>query len=362
MERHSGRVTHGLALGAAMLAAPALALAGTGPYLGLEAGGNWVGPETYYNQGAVPTRNAKDVFGWAAGVTGGYKFENGLRPEVELIFRTNALRSGMGRSNAPAGMVNLWYDFSLPVVSKLHPYIGGGVGFGRINPILSATLSPNSYRSVFLYQGGAGVSYDFTDHLTGDIGWRWIQTGMKSATAFGGNNTDLRVGRYRANTALISVRYSFGSSPAPAPVPPPPAPVAEAAPAPAAPAQTKENPNRKFENVNFAFDKSDLTTYAKASLDGDAQTINTLAGQYPDLQVDVAGHTDWIGTNAYNQALSERRANAVRVYLESKGVDSSRIHTFAYGETRPIAPNTTAEGRAQNRRAEISTRSPSAAQ
>lgn len=336
---------------------PVLAMAGTGPYLGLEAGGNWVGPELYYNQGAAPTKFQKDVFGWAAGVTGGYKFENGLRPEIELIFRTNALRNGLGRSNAPSGMANLWYDFSLPMVSKLHPYIGGGVGFGRINPILSSTLSPNSYRSVFLYQGGAGVSYDFTDHLTGDIGWRWIQSGMKSATAFGGGNTDLRVGRYRANTALVSLRYFFGGNSAPAPVPP--APVAEAAPAPAPAQQTKEDPNRKYENINFAFDKSDLTTYAKASLDGDAQTINTLAGQYPDLQVDVAGHTDWIGTSAYNQALSERRANTVREYLESKGVDSSRIHTFAYGETRPIAPNTTAEGRAQNRRSEVRTHSAS---
>jgi OOP family OmpA-OmpF porin len=74
--------------------------------------------------------------------------------------------------------------------------------------------------------------------------------------------------------------------------------------------------------------------------------------------VDVSGHTDWIGTDAYNQALSERRANTVKDYLVQKGVDASHIRTFAYGESQPVAPNTTPEGRALNRRAEIRTTGP----
>ena len=116
-----------------------------------------------------------------------------------------------------------------------------------------------------------------------------------------------------------------------------------------------KGPVRRFEDIHFAFDKYDLTEFAKASLDGDASTINDLSGKYPSLKVDVSGHTDWIGTDAYNQALSERRAGAVKDYLVRKGVDAGRIRTYAYGESQPVAPNTTPEGRALNRRAEIRT-------
>jgi OOP family OmpA-OmpF porin len=119
---------------------------------------------------------------------------------------------------------------------------------------------------------------------------------------------------------------------------------------------TTINANQRFEDVHFAFDKYNLTGYAQASLDGDVVTINKLSTTFPSLKVDVAGHTDWIGTDAYNQALSERRATAVKDYLVRKGVAAGRIRTYAYGESQPVAPNTTAEGRALNRRAEISTK------
>jgi len=150
----------------------------------------------------------------------------------------------------------------------------------------------------------------------------------------------------------LVIPLHFGAAAAPAPeekpveVPPAPQPM---------PKPMVENPARRFEDIHFAFDKSDLTDYAQSSLDSDAATINELAQKFPTLKVDVAGHTDWIGTEAYNQALSERRANAVKEYLIRKGVDAGRIRTFAYGESQPIAPNTTAEGRALNRRAEIRT-------
>ena len=113
---------------------------------------------------------------------------------------------------------------------------------------------------------------------------------------------------------------------------------------------------RNFENVNFAFDKAELTDYASALLDNAANVIGSLVQKYPNLKVDVSGHTDWMGTDAYNQALSERRANMVKEYLTRKGVDAGRISSFAYGETRPVAPNDTEEGRALNRRSEVRTR------
>ena len=99
----------------------------------------------------------------------------------------------------------------------------------------------------------------------------------------------------------------------------------------------------------FDFDKSVIKPEAKASLDSLIGKIKTLT-----LEVVIAvGHTDAIGTEAYNQKLSERRANAVRAYLVSKGVDKNRIHVEGKGKTQPVADNKTPEGRAKNRRVEI---------
>jgi len=77
--------------------------------------------------------------------------------------------------------------------------------------------------------------------------------------------------------------------------------------------------NHRFEDVHFAFDKYSLTEYAQTSLDGDVTTINKLSGSFPSLKVDISGHTDWIGTDAYNQALSERRATAVHSHTVKSG-------------------------------------------
>lgn len=117
----------------------------------------------------------------------------------------------------------------------------------------------------------------------------------------------------------------------------------------------KGDPNQKFEDVHFAFDKSELSDYARSLLDNAASVIEELSKQYPSLKVNISGHTDWVGTDGYNQGLSEQRAVVVKQYLLRKGVDGARISTQAYGETRPKATNANAEGRALNRRAEVRT-------
>jgi OOP family OmpA-OmpF porin len=111
-----------------------------------------------------------------------------------------------------------------------------------------------------------------------------------------------------------------------------------------------------LKGVNFDFDKSTLRPDAVAILN---EAIEILK-RYPDLRVEVAGHTDSKGTDQYNQALSERRATAVYDYLTSNGIDAGRLMgPTGYGESRPIAPNTNPdgsdnpEGRAQNRRTEL---------
>ena len=100
---------------------------------------------------------------------------------------------------------------------------------------------------------------------------------------------------------------------------------------------------------HFAFDKSDLTPEGRAKVRGAAATLN----EYPDRRVEVNGYTDSIGSDAYNQRLSERRANTVQQALIEDGVSARRITAGGYGKTNPVASNATAEGRAQNRRVEI---------
>lgn len=100
--------------------------------------------------------------------------------------------------------------------------------------------------------------------------------------------------------------------------------------------------------VNFAFDSSRLTGAGEAVLDQAAPEIKGTKARY-----EVAGHTDSKGTNAYSQALSERRAIMVYQGLVKRGVPSGQMTSRGYGETMPVANNKTEAGRAENRRVEI---------
>lgn len=101
--------------------------------------------------------------------------------------------------------------------------------------------------------------------------------------------------------------------------------------------------------ITFAYDSASVQPQFQRTLD---QVAATLA-QYNETYVDVYGHTDAVGSDAYNQALSERRATAVADYLAGHGVQPARIGTRGYGKTQPIASNDTDAGRAANRRVEI---------
>lgn len=101
--------------------------------------------------------------------------------------------------------------------------------------------------------------------------------------------------------------------------------------------------------ITFATDQSAIQPQFQPTLD---QVATTLA-EYPKTMIDVLGHTDSDGSEAYNLALSERRAQSVASYLSSHGVASVRMATKGYGEMQPIASNETAAGKAQNRRVEI---------
>ncbi|MCH9784524.1 MAG: OmpA family protein, partial [Gammaproteobacteria bacterium] len=108
-------------------------------------------------------------------------------------------------------------------------------------------------------------------------------------------------------------------------------------------------PPEVLHGVNFEFDSARLTPNAKTVLRGVAERL--LA--HSDNEVEIAGHTDSKGSDEYNQALSERRAESVRDFLIDLGVDPGRLQARGYGDTRPVDSNATDEGRERNRRIEM---------
>jgi outer membrane protein OmpA-like peptidoglycan-associated protein len=102
-------------------------------------------------------------------------------------------------------------------------------------------------------------------------------------------------------------------------------------------------------NILFGFDESDLSRDAKTNLD----KLVVVLDKYPDTNIEVQGHTDSKGSDAYNQNLSEQRAGTVSRYLAGKGINYNRLTIKGFGETAPKYANDTAEGRAQNRRVEF---------
>ena len=156
----------------------------------------------------------------------------------------------------------------------------------------------------------------------------------------------------------------LGAKPA-APLPPPepapaPAPVAEA-PAPVAPApvvaptpvvdtaRPAVHSKLVLEGSHFTINKASLRPSGKQKLNKNAADLK----KYPDMNVEIVGYTDNIGTAKYNLKLSKKRAETVKKYLESKGIAADRMTTKGFGKEHPIATNQTAAGRAKNRRVEI---------
>ena len=150
-------------------------------------------------------------------------------------------------------------------------------------------------------------------------------------------------------TPATAAKDCDGAVAAPA-VTAPPAPRAAPAPAPAPAAQAPAASKVTYAaDTFFDFDKSVLKPAGKAKLDD-------LVGKVKGINLEViiaVGHTDSVGNDAYNQKLSVRRAESVKAYLVTKGIEKNRIYTEGKGEKQPVADNKTKEGRAKNRRVEI---------
>jgi len=168
------------------------------------------------------------------------------------------------------------------------------------------------------------------------------------------------------NLLLLLVAAAFAAAcatteePKPAPAPqsvpaPAPKPEPRAAPPTKPEAKPEAKPKPVAEKVTFAadvlfdFDKSVIKPEGRSKLD-------ELAGKVKGINLEVViaiGHADSIGSDEYNQRLSVRRAEAVKAYMVSKGLEANRVYTEGKGEKQPVASNKTAEGRAKNRRTEI---------
>ena len=193
--------------------------------------------------------------------------------------------------------------------------------------------------SAALATAAGAQSVDNWKNGSGDLVWK-----------NGTNEYCWRDANWTPATAAAGCDGAIAAAAKPAAAPTAAAPAAPAAAAPTAPAPVVAAQKVTYAaDAFFDFDKSVLKAEGKAKLDDLVSKVKGI-----NLEVIIAvGHTDSVGSDAYNQKLSVRRSEAVKAYLVSKGIEKNRVYTEGKGEKQPVADNKTAEGRAKNRRVEI---------
>jgi outer membrane protein OmpA-like peptidoglycan-associated protein len=303
---------------AAVVALPAIAQAqqdvyAPGVYFGVEGGLNWLFNTTILGQ------NVSSQTGWAAGGKLGYDFI-GPRIEVEGLYRQNnngyffGNRAITGQISQVTAMANFLYDFN--ATGTIVPYIGAGAGVGFVDSDF------NLGSTVFAFQGILGVGYNFSPNLRFGIEGRYIGTTNPSVAGVNWSNNNAAV--------LASVQVKFGAVAA-APPPPPPA---------VAPPSFM---------VFFDWDRSNLSQQALVTIQQAADAFKAKGS----ARITATGHTDTSGPEAYNMALSLRRANAVKDALVRDGVPPQAITVIGKGETQLLVPTGDGVREPQNRRVEI---------
>ncbi|MEL7028255.1 MAG: OmpA family protein [Pseudomonadota bacterium] len=332
-----------LAVGLAFAGASFAAQADEGLYGYLGAGYNM--PEDSDLSGAATGDISYDG---GIGVLGalGYDYGDYFRTEVELGLRSNDVDditppgTGSGDTDVFSTMLNL--IFTAPTGAAFEPYLGGGVGFGRVDRDVSAPgVDLDDADFLLAYQGIAGVAFDVMDGLDLDLSYRYFRTQDQDIITPGGEVE----AEYAAHGIFAGVRWAFGAPAAPAPQP---AAEPVAAPAPAL-TPVDEAPEDLEIIVYFDLNESVLTAQADSLIRQAATTA--LENNISVVLVD--GHTDTSGSTAYNQVLSERRSAVVREKLTEYGVPAGLIQSSALGESQPAVSTGDGVREPLNRRTEV---------
>jgi outer membrane protein OmpA-like peptidoglycan-associated protein len=300
-----------------------------------------------------------DMIGFDLGL--GYGFDNGFRIEGVGAYGDAELSVPAASYNgAPIGavpgasgnlqtmelMFNGIYDFNRD--GAVQPYVGLGVGVLRANAKANNLVYTNGTDisaangfadsdTGFAYQGLLGLGYKVSEKLTLDLGYRYkVAEDLEFGGAHGGTNYDAD---YTAHLATVGMRFNFGATP------PPPTTTTDA------PEVVCSSLNQEFV-VYFEWDRADLTSQAAAVIDQAVANINGEAGCAPNT-VSIAGHTDTSGASAYNQRLSQRRANVVANALAARGIEPSIITEEAKGETDLAKATRDGVREPLNRRSEV---------
>jgi outer membrane protein OmpA-like peptidoglycan-associated protein len=282
--------------------------------------------------GVLQPLNAFDRFSDAGGVFSpfvGYMFNDyiGLMGQLQVFGTPQVNRPGILDDEATwafAAAAGPRLALPLSDIVELYVTFQGGVLTG-LAPNSSITDTSGGFST------GGGVNFRVTKTFSVGAFGRWDRWYQRVHA----------IGDVRYATAGMGLTWN--SAPPPpvvAQIPPPPPPP------PPTPAPKKKIVLR---GVHFDFDKATIRADARPVLDEAIHILQTEGG----VAVIAEGHTDSIGTEAYNQKLSVRRANAVKDYLVKGGIAPSRIQTEGFGESQPVASNDTPQGRAQNRRVEL---------
>ena len=280
--------------------------------------------------------------GWLGLGAAGWAFDETLRLEIELGYRSNEMQgvsnTGVGPTqitkasdvSAFSQMVNVIFD--IPLSERVDFSVGGGAGGALVDAGIAVpgvtALDDDQY--LFAYQALAGLSYNLFPNWQAFVDYRYFATSGADLTSAIAPTVDFELD-YDSHSAVIGLRYFF-NEPAPAPAP---EPVAQ---------------DLGPWNVFFDTNKSNISAAA-------ASTISTAVAQTQDanipLRFNVVGHTDTVGSASYNDALSIRRAEAVKGELERLGVPANEIAITGRGFSDPLVATGPGVDEPQNRRAEI---------
>ncbi|MCL2468991.1 MAG: OmpA family protein [Alphaproteobacteria bacterium] len=298
--------------------------------------------------------------GWGVGGYGGYGLGNGIRVEGEVAYRNSQVNkvTGVGAGTAGGGirntalMGNALYEYDTR--TRITPYIGAGAGVSFVKANNMRTINTAEIRSkktAFAYQGIAGFALNLEGGWDFTADYRYFATpDVKFKADTGGRATT----ENSSHNLMLGIRYVFDRPRAPEPrveepVPMPPPPPAVTMPVPQPVMAPAVAPIPQNYMVFFDFDKSVITAEAERIIASAAESFR--AGNY--VRLIVTGHTDTMGTARYNQALSERRAAAVKAAFIRHGIPASDITPRGVGKNELMIPTADQVREAQNRRAEI---------